>query len=78
MRKLPARTHRFVLPFVMTGLMTSVVCAVSTYRVAGVVGLQEKWFSTWLITWAIAFPTLVIILPLVNRIVSLIVEKPGE
>ncbi len=77
MKKLPAWTHRYVLPLVMTGLMTAIVCAISTYRVAGVVGLEEKWFSTWLITWVIAFPTLVLIMPLVQLIVSYIVEAPG-
>jgi hypothetical protein len=77
MKKLPARMYQYVLPFVMTGLLTSVVCAVSPFRVAGLIGLEEKWFSIWLITWAIAFPTLVIIMPLVKLIVSSIVEVPG-
>ena len=77
MEKLPAWTHRFVLPLVVSGLMATMVLAVSTYRVAGFSGLEEHWFSFWLVTWVIAFPTLVIILPLVNKIVSLVVEKPS-
>ena len=77
MKKLPAWTHRFVLPLVVSGLITAIVCDVSIYRVAGFSGLEEHWFSSWLVTWVIVFPTLVIILPLVNKIVSLVVEKPS-
>ena len=78
MHKLAAKWHPYAMALVMTCIMTAVVCAVSTFRVAGVAGLHDKWLTAWLISWAVAFPTLVIIMPLVRFIVSKVVEVPGE
>jgi len=76
MKRLPAWTDRFVTPFIMTMLMTAIVSGISTFRVAGFEGLREHWLSSWLWSWLVAFPTLVLILPLVRYLAGLFVETP--
>jgi hypothetical protein len=75
LRRLPAHYATIISPFVLSVLMTFVVSAVSTYQSLGV-GPQflEAWPSAWGISWLIAFPTLLAVLPLVQRIVRLVVE----
>ncbi|RZJ43203.1 MAG: DUF2798 domain-containing protein [Brevundimonas sp.] len=54
-------------------LMTMVVSGVSTLRG---VGLSEDvlpiWLSAWGLSWLVAFPTLLLILPLVRRLTATI------
>lgn len=76
MKKLPASTHRFVMPFFLTLLMTACVSFIATVRVAGFGGLAEYWLGAWLWSWAIAYPAILIIFPIVRWIVSKVVEQP--
>jgi hypothetical protein len=34
------------------------------------------WPTAWALSWLVAFPTLLMVLPLVRRIVALVVESP--
>ena len=76
-RKLPARFNAVVTPLVITFLMTCIVSGISTLNS---IGLRDDFAATWLqswgASWVVAFPTLVIILPLVRRIVGAVVEPP--
>ncbi len=78
-RKLPARFNAVVTPLVITFLMTCVVSGISTLNG---IGLRDDfavtWLQSWGASWVVAFPTLVIILPLVRRIVGAVVEQPGR
>ncbi|WP_420838596.1 DUF2798 domain-containing protein [Acinetobacter vivianii] len=38
--------------------------------------LINQWLSTWMVSWVIAYPLVLIFLPLVRRLTSLIVEMP--
>ncbi|WP_406600807.1 DUF2798 domain-containing protein [Microvirga rosea] len=76
-RRLPARCAGIVTPFVLSLLMTFVVSAVSTARGVGFTpGFLSLWISAWGLSWLIAFPTLLMMLPIVRRITALIVEPP--
>lgn len=74
-RKLPNRYTSIVLPFLLSIIMTFVVSMVSTLRS---LGLEEfsinVWMSAWIISWLIAFPTLLLVLPVVRKITALLVE----
>ncbi len=76
-KKLPARYAGIVMPFVLSILMTFVVSLVATLRTIGLVpGFGGLWMSAWALSWVIAFPTLLLVLPLVRKIVGLVVHQP--
>lgn len=75
MRKLPAWTHHIVLPFFLTMVMTFIVSGISTVHALGFHGILPIWLGAWLASWAIAFPSLIVILPFVRRWTALIVEE---
>ncbi len=65
------------MPFVLSVIMTFVVSAIATLRSLGPVPEALKvWPTAWALSWLVAFPTLLLVLPLVRRIVGLIVEPP--
>jgi hypothetical protein len=39
-------------------------------------GFATKWLSTWLFSWLIAYPVVLMFLPVVRRLTSFIVEMP--
>ena len=77
-RKLPASLHHVMLPFVLSVLMTCIVSGVATWHNLGLVAnFASVWLGAWVFSWTIAFPALLLVLPLVRRIVAAIVETPG-
>ena len=76
-RRLPARYAGIVMPLFLSLFMTCIVSLVSTLRG---IGLAEHflsiWLSAWGLSWLIAFPTLLMVLPLVRRLTALVVETP--
>jgi hypothetical protein len=76
-RKLPARYAAILMPLVLSVLMTFVVSAISTLRSLGPTpAFVATWPAAWAISWLVAFPTLLVVLPLVRRIVAFAVETP--
>ena len=76
-RKLPARFAPVVLPLVLSILMTFVVSVISTLKSLGPTpAFLATWPGAWAIPWLVAFPTLLVVLPLVRRIVSWVVAPP--
>lgn len=79
-KKLPARTVHIVLPLVITFCMTFVVSGVSSIKNLGIHDptLLSSWMGAWGTSWVIAFPVLLILLPLVRKFVFSFVEAPGN
>lgn len=76
-RKLPARAQHIVFPAVLSLLMSGIVTAIATIRAVGLVpDLPTRILSAWALSYAIAFPTALVVMPLVRRIVGWIVESP--
>jgi hypothetical protein len=73
---LPRWTHPFVMPVLLSVLMTAVVSAISTLKAVGVrpdiVGL---WLQAWFWSWIVAFPTLLLVLPLVRKWTARLTEQ---
>ncbi len=66
--KLPARYGVVVMPFFLSIIMTCVVSLISTLRGAGFgPGFFPLWLGSWALSWAVAFPTLLLVLPVVRR-----------
>lgn len=77
LRRLPARSAAWVMPLLLSLLMTFIVSLISTVRVAGFsLDLPRLWLSAWALSWVVAFPTLLLVLPVVRRITAAIVEQP--
>jgi hypothetical protein len=77
--KLPARYAAIVLPLVLSLLMTFVISGVSTLMSLGPTrAFVTTWPAAWALSWVVAFPTLVVLLPLVRRLVAFVVEAPPQ
>ena len=76
MKRLPAPTYHFVMPFILSGVMTLIVSCISTIRAVGFQSLTEHWLGSWLWSWTIAYPILLCILPIVRWVMKYIVESP--
>ena len=75
--KLPARYATIVLPLFLSLLMTFVISGVSTLMSLGPTrAFVTTWPAAWALSWVVAFPTLIVLLPLVRRLVALVVETP--
>ena len=75
--KLPARYAALVMPLLLSLLMTFVVSLISTLRSIGPVpGFPMIWLSAWCLSWMVAFPTLLLVMPVVRRLTGALVEGP--
>ena len=75
--KLPARYAAWIMPLLLSGLMSATLSLVNLLMNVGLIdGFATKWLSTWLFSWLIAYPVVLVFLPLVRRLTSLIVEMP--
>ncbi len=78
-RKLPARYATLIQPMILAAIMTFVVSGIATARALGVSpGFVSNWMTSWGISWLVAFPTMILALPPVRRLVGKIVEMPPK
>ncbi|WP_343581302.1 DUF2798 domain-containing protein [Acinetobacter sp.] len=74
-KKIPNRYAAVVLPFFLSMIMTFIVSSISTIRSMGVEQFStDIWLSAWGISWLIAFPVLLLVLPIVRKITFLLVH----
>lgn len=74
-RKLPARFAPIVMPFFLSILMTCLVSLISTARSVGFSpDLLRLWPGSWAMSWLVAFPLTLVVLPIVRRMTSALVE----
>ena len=79
MKKLPASYMRYALPAGTTVFMTFLVSGVATWRALGPVpGMFGTWMTSWFIAWCVAFPTMVVVLPRVRRVLGRFIEDGGN
>ena len=78
LRKLPARYAGWVMPLLLSVLMTCIVSFISTLKARGwVTDFWQQWLGAWAVSWLVAFPTLLLALPLVRRLTALLVDVNG-
>jgi hypothetical protein len=76
LRKLPARYAGVVMPLLLSIFMTFLVSQISTLRSIGMVdGMVHIWMGAWGLSWVIAFPTLLLVLPVVRSATRALVES---
>ncbi len=75
MRKLPARWAPLVAPLLLSLLMTFVVSGIATWRGIGLRSdFVSVWMGAWALSWLVAFPTLLVVQPVVRRLTAAIVD----
>lgn len=78
MKKLPAKSAFWVLPLILSGLMTFLVSLINIIKAVGFTdGFWHIWLQGWAVSWVIAYPVLLAVLPVVQRIMKRIVEAPA-
>lgn len=66
--KLPARFGSIVMSLLLSIFMTCIVSMISTFRGIGAdPNFLRIWLGAWALSWVIAFPTLLVALPIVRR-----------
>jgi len=56
--------------------MTFLVSGVATWRALGMVpGLIETWMTSWMISRAVAFPTMLVMMPRVRAFMARLIEE---
>ncbi|ENX23715.1 hypothetical protein F892_00317 [Acinetobacter vivianii] len=74
-QKIPNRYATVVLPLFLSIIMTFIVSCISTLRSMGLEQFSTLiWLSAWGISWLIAFPVLLLVLPMVRKITFLFVR----
>lgn len=68
---IPKRLSPIVFGLIVSGIMSCLVSLVATVKAVGVIpGLFQMWMSAWIFAWAVAFPTIVLVGPVVRRFVE--------
>ncbi|ANB16410.1 DUF2798 domain-containing protein [Dokdonella koreensis] len=76
LRKLPARYAGIVMPFFLSVLMTAMVSLISTLRSVGwSEDVLRMWPGAWGLSWLVAFPVLLLVLPLVRKLTARVVQS---
>lgn len=76
---LHARYANLVMPLFLSIIMTCIISLVSTLRGVGLVpGMVSLWLGSWALSWVIAFPTLLVVLPVVRKATFAVVQMPHE
>ncbi len=73
--KLPMKYAAVVMPLLLSGVMSGMISMVNLWKNVGWFdGFFAKWLGVWLFSWLIAFPTVLVFLPLVRRLTGTIVD----
>ncbi|AXH63320.1 MULTISPECIES: DUF2798 domain-containing protein [Providencia] len=74
--KLPQRALIFLVPFFLSLVMSGIVSFISTVKALGFSWqLVSPWLTSWSISWAIAFPTVLFVLPFARKLSLLLVRS---
>lgn len=64
-----------VMPLLLSVFMTCIVSLIATLRNVGLAdGVATRWLGAWAVSWVIAFPTLLLVLPVVRRLTGRLVR----
>jgi len=68
---IPKRYGPLLFGLILSGLMSLLVSAISTWRAVGLTPeLMNVWPSTWLAAWLVAFPAVLLVAPMARRAVE--------
>lgn len=65
--------------FLVSGTMSLMVSGIATLRAAGHVdGFVGLWMSAWIPSWMVAFPTILVVGPIMRRFVARMTRTASE
>ncbi|MCI5077488.1 DUF2798 domain-containing protein [Oricola sp.] len=72
---IPKRLEFIAFGLLLSGLMSGIVSGVATALALGLVpDFAFLWFKAWLSSWALAFPSVLVVAPIVRNILGRIVK----
>lgn len=75
--RIPARYAGILMPFLLSFIMTCIISGVSTFLALGFTReALGAWPVAWGMSWIFAFPTVLVVLPIVRHLVSVLVAPP--
>ena len=73
--KLSAKYATVVIPFILSFLMSGLISLINIIHNIGFVDhFATVWVSAWFFSWCVAFPAVLILLPIVRRITARLVD----
>jgi hypothetical protein len=80
---IPHRFAPFLFPLLLSGFMTLLITGISMMRVLGIDTLVsnpgnflQTWMKTYISSWLIAYPILLLVIPIVRRVVDWLTIDP--
>ena len=68
---IPAKFAPLLFSFCLSIIMSCVVSGVATLNAAGLDdGFAALWLAAWYKSWIVAFPTILVVVPLTRRLVA--------
>jgi hypothetical protein len=75
--RLPHRAQTVLVPFFLAGFMTLIVSSIATVKAVGFADdIVLRIAAAWATSFVVAFPCVLVILPLVRKLVARLVEPP--
>lgn len=75
--KLAPKNIAWVLPLFLSCFMSGVISLMNMLLNLGLIdNFFRQWFSVWMLSWAMAYPVVLIALPLVRRLTGVFVNIP--
>lgn len=72
---IPQRFAPVVFGLILSGMMSFIVSGIATIRATGLIdGLPALWAGAWIVSWAVAFPTVLVVAPVTRRLVARLVR----
>lgn len=79
MLKIHVKHISWLMPLFLSGLMSGSLSCFNLFMNRGLMqGFVEKWLATWAMSWLVAYPLILIFIPLVRRLLMLIVNVPEK
>ena len=76
---IPRKHHKIVFSFFMALLMSGIMSfVISVFNVGLVTNIIMLWLQAWCFAFIVAFPTIIIVSPLVHKLVSLVLHEEGN
>ena len=71
--------HKIVFLFFMALLMSGIMSfVISVFNVGMVANIITIWLKAWVFAFMVAFPTIIIVSPVVNKLVSLVLHEDSN
>lgn len=72
---IPARFEPIVFSLLLSGMMSCIVSGIATFNSVGFpAGFVGLWMSAWVYSWIIAFPSVLVVAPIVRRLTAKLVQ----